>query len=52
MKAWIQKHGRTAGGLYGIATAVAFWYDIKPLGVTLAACAPVLVASAEYAKKN
>lgn len=52
MKAFLQKYGRVAGGLYGIATAIALWYDMKPLGVTLAVCAIVLVASAEKLKKN
>lgn len=52
MRAWIKKNGRIAGGLYGIATAVALWFDMKPLGAVLALCAIVLVASAEKLKKN
>lgn len=52
MKAWIRKNGRAVGGLYGIASAIAFWFDQKFLGATLASCALVAVASAEYTKKN
>jgi len=47
MKAWIRKYGRNAGGLCAIATALAFWFDIKPLAAALAVCAVVLMAAAE-----
>lgn len=47
MKAWFQKHGRALGGLYGIAAAAAFWFDMKQLGASLSLCAIVLVVSAE-----
>ncbi|HGL4257937.1 TPA: hypothetical protein ACKE3D_001605 [Burkholderia dolosa] len=52
MKAWILKHGRTMGGLCGIGAAIAFWFDLKLLGIALAGAAVVLVFSAERAKSN
>ncbi len=52
MKEWMRKHGRVVGGVYGIAATIAFWFDQKYFGATLAACALVAVVSAEYAKKN
>ncbi|WP_157659869.1 hypothetical protein [Burkholderia ubonensis] len=51
MKAWIEKHGRTVGGVFGVASAVTFWFDLKFVGVALAGCAIVSVVSAERAKK-
>lgn len=51
MKALIQKHGRTAGGLFGIVAAIAFWFDPKAAGIVLAACAVLLVGSTERARK-
>lgn len=52
MKAWISKHGRTLGGLCGIGAAVAFWFDLKLLGIAIAGAALVLVVSQERAKSN
>lgn len=52
MKARILKHGRTVGGLCGIGAAIAFLFDLKPLGIALAGGALVLVVSAERAKSN
>lgn len=52
MKTWMLKHGRTVGGLCGIGAAIAFWFDLKPLGITLAGAAVALVVSAERAKSN
>jgi len=52
MKAWILKHGRTVGGSCGIGAAIAFWFDLKPLGIALAGAAIALVVSAERAKSN
>ncbi|WP_334043642.1 hypothetical protein [Burkholderia ambifaria] len=52
MKAWILKHGRAVGGFCGIGTAIAFWFDIKPLGIALAGATIALVVLAERAKSN
>ena len=50
MKDLIRKYGRTAGGVYGLAAAGAFWFDMKGLGFALAVCALVLAVSAERTK--
>lgn len=52
MKVWILKHGRTMGELCGIGAAIAFWFDLKPLGIALAGAAIALVVLAERAKSN
>ena len=52
MKAWILKRGRTLGGICGIGAAIAFWFDLKPLGIALAGAALALVVSAERANRN
>ena len=52
MNAWILAHGRTVGGLCGIGSAIAFWLDLKPLGIALAGAAIALVVLSERAKSN
>lgn len=50
MQASVRKYGRTAGGVYALAAAGAFWFDMKGLGFALAICALALVVSAEHTK--
>jgi hypothetical protein len=52
MKAWFQQHGQTVGGLCGISSAIAFCFGAKLVGMCLAGCAVVLVASATRAEKS
>lgn len=52
MKTWILKHGRTVGGLSVIGSAIAFWLDLKLLGIALAGAVVALVVSAERTKSN
>lgn len=47
---WMRKHGKTAGGLYALAAAGNFWFDMKGLGLGLAALAILFVVSSEYDK--
>jgi hypothetical protein len=51
MKVWVQKNGRAVGGLFGIAAALAFCFDLKTIGAVLAGCAIVSVVTAERTKK-
>ena len=52
MKSWIQTHGRAVGGLCGIGSAVAFWFELKPLAIALAGVAIAFAVLAERAKSN
>ena len=52
MKTWIQKNGRTIGGVCGIVGAFAMGFDLKLFGLALAACALTLVVSAERLKNH
>lgn len=52
MKAWILTHGRAVGGLCGIGSAIAIWFDLKLLGIALAGAAIAWVVLAERAKSN
>lgn len=51
MKVWIQKYGKVAGCMYALAATGAFWFDMKALGLALAGCALVLVASWGHSKR-
>lgn len=51
MKAWISNHGRTVGGVCAIASAAAYWIDLKFLAGGLASCAVAFVVSTESARK-
>jgi hypothetical protein len=50
MSPWIKKTSQVAGGLCGLAAAVAFGHDYKRVGTALSMCAVVLATAAQWSQ--